>query len=207
MKLTLPKLSQRDASLLVMLAALVIGGVWYLWGIAPMRDRVFDNRLQVDTLTQQRDTGLRVQAGLPQIQREVALLEAQRAAFFQRLPTQEALASLLNALVAESSAAGIRIGSFNRTPTSQATEAENVRSVNLAMQVEGDFSKVYAYLRRLEEMQRFSILSNLVLGQVTNAQNPSLASGRVEASFTLTFFVLDTSPPPPKTDSTQEKKP
>jgi type IV pilus assembly protein PilO len=207
MTLRLPKLGQRDAALLIMLAALVVGGLWYLLGIAPMRNQAFENQLQVDTLTQQRDTGLRVRAGLPQIQQEVAQLEAQRVAFFKRLPTQEALASLLNALVEEASGAGIRIGSFNRTPTSQATEAENVRSVNLAMQVDGPFPEVYAYLKRLEEMQRFSILSNLVLGQTTNAQNPSLASGRVEASFTLTFFVLDTSPSAPKTDSRQEKKP
>lgn len=207
MKLALPKLSQRDTSLLIMLAALVVGGLWYLLGVSPMRDQVFQNQLQIETLTQQRDTGLKVQAGLPQIQQEVARLEAQRAAFFQRLPTQEALASLLNALVDEAAKAGIRIGSFNRTPASQATESENVRSVNLTMLVEGPFPEVYAYLQRLEEMQRFSILSNLVLGQATNAQNPSLASGRVEASFTLTFFVLDTSPAPPKTDSTPEKKP
>lgn len=207
LKLKLPKLSQRNGALLVLLVTLIVASLWYFLGISPLRDQIFSLQLQVDTLTQQRDTGLRVRAGLPQVQGEVAQLEAQRAAFFQRLPTQEQLATLLNSLVAEAARARIRISSFNRTPASQATESENVRSVNLAMEVEGPFPEIFAYLQRLEGMQRFSTLSNLILGQSTDLTNPNGVNGQVTASFTLTFFVLDNTPSPATTDKTEEKKP
>ena len=57
--------------------------------------------------------------------------------------------------------------------------------VVLALALEAPFPETYAYLRRLEDLSRFSTLSGLNLSVQSQEANPTLAT-----SLTLTVYML-----------------
>lgn len=203
----LARFGQREWSLIAIGAAIVIGFLWFYWMVQPLRQQAefvrlgsngetvaptipvngpLPEDLGIDDLQAARDRGRRAQAALGQLRNTIAELEARQQQFLRELPPQERLADVLASLTQQARQSGVTVRSIQRSPVAQ-TDVQGVRSVNLALQLESPFSELYVFLRRLEELQRFSTISglNMSLGG-TSGQT---ANPIINTSLTMTVYV------------------
>lgn len=179
----LARLGQREWALLAMVLTLVVGLLWYFYGIVPLRQETEAVRQEINRLLPERDKGRRAQRALPELRATIANLQAERQAFLRALPKEERLAQVLSEVLGEATRSGVTVRSFTRSPTS--APVPEVRAVNLALSLEGPFPETFAYLRRLEGLSRFSSISGLNLSVQGQEANPRLAT-----SLTLTLYML-----------------
>jgi len=179
----LARLGQREWALLAMVLTLVVGLLWYFYGIVPLRQETEAVRQEINRLLPERDKGRRAQRALPELRATIANLQAERQAFLRALPKEERLAQVLSEVLGEATRSGVEVRSFTRSPTS--APVPEVRAVNLALSLEGPFPETFAYLRRLEGLSRFSSISGLNLSVQGQEANPRLAT-----SLTLTLYML-----------------
>ena len=167
----LARLGQREWALLAMVLTALLGLLWYYLLIVPTRQEIATVRQEIDRLTIERNRGLQARRALPELRATIAALQAQR------------LAEVLSEVLQDAEASGVVVRSFTRSRTS--APVPEVRAVNLALALEAPFPETYAYLRRLEDLSRFSTLSGLNLSVQSQEANPTLAT-----SLTLTVYVL-----------------
>lgn len=179
----LARLGQREWALLAVVLTALLGLLWYYLFIVPTRQEIATVRQEIDRLTIERNRGLQAQRALPELRATIAALQAQRLAFLRALPREEKLAEVLSEVLQDAEASGVVVRSFTRSRAS--TPVPEVRAVNLALALEAPFPEIYAYLRRLEDLSRFSTLSGLNLSVQSQEANPTLATG-----LTLTVYVL-----------------
>lgn len=179
----LARLGQREWALLAVVLTALLGLLWYYLFIVPTRQEIATVRQEIDRLTIERNRGLQAQRALPELRTTIAALQAQRLAFLRALPREEKLAEVLSEVLQDAEASGVVVRSFTRSRAS--TPVPEVRAVNLALALEAPFPEIYAYLRRLEDLSRFSTLSGLNLSVQSQEANPTLATG-----LTLTVYVL-----------------
>lgn len=179
----LTRLGQREWALLAVVLTALLGLLWYYLFIVPTRQEIATVRQEIDRLTIERNRGLQAQRALPELRATIAALQAQRLAFLRALPREEKLAEVLSEVLQDAEASGVVVRSFTRSRAS--TPVPEVRAVNLALALEAPFPEIYAYLRRLEDLSRFSTLSGLNLSVQSQEANPTLATG-----LTLTVYVL-----------------
>ena len=179
----LARLGQRKWALLAVVLTALLGLLWYYLFIVPTRQEIATVRQEIDRLTIERNRGLQAQRALPELRATIAALQAQRLAFLRALPREEKLAEVLSEVLQDAEASGVVVRSFTRSRTS--APVPEVRAVNLALALEAPFPEIYAYLRRLEDLSRFSTLSGLNLSVQSQEANPTLATG-----LTLTVYVL-----------------
>lgn len=179
----LARLGQREWALLAMVLTALLGLLWYYLFIVPTRQEIATVRQEIDRLTIERNRGLQARRALPELRATIAALQAQRLAFLRALPREERLAEVLSEVLQDAEASGVVVRSFTRSRTS--APVPEVRAVNLALALEAPFPEIYAYLRRLEDLSRFSTLSGLNLSVQSQEANPTLATG-----LTLTVYVL-----------------
>ena len=179
----LARLGQREWALLAMVLTALLGLLWYYLLIVPTRQEIATVRQEIGRLTIERNRGLQARRALPELRATIAALQAQRLAFLRALPREERLAEVLSEVPQDAEASGVVVRSFTRSRTS--APVPEVRAVNLALALEAPFPETYAYLRRLEDLSRFSTLSGLNLSVQSQEANPTLAT-----SLTLTVYVL-----------------
>lgn len=179
----LARLGQREWALLAMVLTLVVGLLWYFYGIVPLRQETEAVRQEINALIPERDKGRRAQRALPELRATIANLQAERQAFLRALPKEERLAQVLSEILGEATRSGVTVRSFTRSPTS--APVPEVRAVNLALSLEAPFPETFAYLRRLEGLSRFSSISGLNLSVQGQDLNP-----RLSTSLTLTLYML-----------------
>jgi len=179
----LARLGQREWALIAMALTLAVALLWYFLLIVPLRQETEAVRQEIATLTPERDRGRQAQRALPELRAAIATLQAERQAFLRALPKEERLAQVLSEILGEAQRSGVVVRSFTRSPTS--APVPEVRAVNLALSLEAPFPETFAYLRRLEDLSRFSSLSGLNLSVQGQSPNPPLAT-----SLTLTLYML-----------------
>ncbi|WP_298629134.1 type 4a pilus biogenesis protein PilO [uncultured Thermus sp.] len=179
----LARLGQREWALIAIALTLVVALLWYFLLIVPMRQETETVRQEIERLIPERNRGRQAQRALPELRAAIAELQAERQAFLRALPREERLAQVLNEILTEALRSGVTVRSFTRSPTS--APVPEVRAVNLALSLEAPFPETYAYLKRLEELSRFSSLSGVNLSVQGQDVNPLLST-----SLTLTLYVL-----------------
>nr|WP_279232208.1 type 4a pilus biogenesis protein PilO [Thermus albus] len=176
-------MGQREWALIAIALTLVVALLWYFLLIVPMRQETETVRQEIERLIPERNRGRQAQRALPELRAAIAELQAERQAFLRALPREERLAQVLNEILTEALRSGVTVRSFTRSPTS--APVPEVRAVNLALSLEAPFPETYAYLKRLEELSRFSSLSGVNLSVQGQDVNPLLST-----SLTLTLYVL-----------------
>ncbi|WP_243031888.1 type 4a pilus biogenesis protein PilO [Thermus altitudinis] len=179
----LARLGQREWALIAIALTLVVALLWYFLLIVPMRQETETVRQEIERLIPERNRGRQAQRALPELRAAIAELQAERQAFLRALPREERLAQVLNEILTEALRSGVTVRSFTRSPTS--APVPEVRAVNLALSLEAPFPETYAYLKRLEQLSRFSSLSGVNLSVQGQDVNPLLST-----SLTLTLYVL-----------------
>lgn len=178
----LARMGQREWAIVAIVLALLLGAMWYFFVTQPLQGRVPQVQAEVDQLTIERDRGRAAQRALPQLRETIARLDAERQQFLRELPPTEQLGRVLSSLAQQARESGVLLKTLNRGPGD--AQVPNVRSTNIAMQVESPFSELYVFLKRLEDLQRFSTVSglNLALG------NEKTTNPAINTSLTMTVY-------------------
>ena len=179
----LARMGQREWAIVSIVAALLLGMMWYFLVTQPLQNRIPEIQAEVDQLTGERDKGRAAQAALPQLRATIAQLDAERQAFLRELPPTEQIGQVLSLLAQKARESGVVLKTLNRTPAAT-SDVPNVRSTNLAVAVESPFPELYVFLKQLEGLQRFSTISglNLALGTAQTANPP------INTSLTMTVY-------------------
>lgn len=196
----LARMGQREWAIVAIVAAVLLGLMWYFLVTQPLQGRIPEIQAEVDRLTTERDRGRAAQRALPQLRETIARLDAERQQFLRELPPTEQLGRVLSALAQTARESGVVLRTLSRGAGDNQGVA-NVRATNLAMQVESPFPELYVFLRNLEGFQRFATVSglNLTLGgggpaaTVAQATNPT-----INTSLTMTVYTYTGQAQPPQ---------
>ena len=181
----LSNLDSRTLALLVITLFVILAGLWYFFWYQPAKARVAELNQQIENLERQRRIGLAAKRALPELRDAIAKLEAEIQGFLAALPEEEKFYEVLDLLSKNAERTGVTLVSLSRSRSQ--SEIENVRSIDVALRLEAPFPELYAYLKRLESLRRYSSISgvNLALaGQAQETTNP-----RINANLTVRFYV------------------
>jgi Tfp pilus assembly protein PilO len=161
-------------------AALVVG----FYGIVyrPNSQRLQDLDAQIGT--KQRDLSsnkLRVQI-LPEVLQTVAGMQDRLARFDKKLPKQPELGPFINDITELSHQSGLRT-KWEVVP-GVPQRADLYAEWPIAIRCEGDFTNVYSFLRRAEQMQRLTRVKGI---KVRSADSGKTGKVQVELSMNIYF--------------------
>jgi len=185
----LAKIGQREIAIIVIVLSLLAAGLWYFTWYQSAQTRITELSEEIDRLELQKQRGLAARKALPQLEATIRDYEAQIAEFLKALPPREEFASVLRSLSDRAKATGVTLRSISRSPGE--SPVEDVRAVNVTLSLESPFPELFVYLKRLENMRRFSTIDGLAmtLGD-QQTSNPVL-----NTNMTMTVYVYEGTPP------------
>ena len=185
----LAKIGQREIAIIVIVLSLLAAGLWYFTWYQSAQTRITELSEEIDRLEVQKQRGLAARKALPQLEATIRDYEAQIAEFLKALPPREEFASVLRSLSDRAKATGVTLRSISRSPGE--SPVEDVRAVNVTLSLESPFPELFVYLKRLENMRRFSTIDGLAmtLGD-QQTSNPVL-----NTNMTMTVYVYEGTPP------------
>jgi len=179
----LSKLDSRALALIIIGVFLLLGILWYYFWLKPTQARIAQTEQEIQRLEIERNKGLAAKRRLPQLRERIAALEKEIQSFLAALPEEEKFYEVLDLLSKNAKETGVTLSSLTRNPTQ--SEIAEVASVDVGLRMEAPFPELYAYLKRLESLKRYSSINgvNLTVAE-QNALNP-----RIGASLTVRFYV------------------
>ncbi len=179
----LSKLDSRTLAIAVIALFLLLGILWYYFWQKPTQARIAQIEHEIHRLEIERNKGLAAKRRLPQLRERIAALEKEIQGFLAALPEEEKFYEVLDLLSQNAKETGVTLSSLTRSPTQ--SEIAEVASVDVGLRMEAPFPELYAYLKRLESLKRYSSINgvNLTVAE-QNALNP-----RIGASLTVRFYV------------------
>ncbi len=179
----LDRLDSQKIAILVIGLAILLTALWYFFWLKPTRERIQALDQEIQRLELERRRGLAARRRLPQLRAQIAELEQEIQNFLAALPAEEKFYEVLDLLAKNAKETGVTLSSLNRSPTR--SEIANVSSIDVALRAEAPFPQLYAYLKRLETLKRYSSISGIKLNTIgQNEPNP-----RINADLTIRFYV------------------
>ena len=186
----LAKIGQREIAIIVIILTLIAAAGWYFTWYSNAQDNIEKIQADIDRLTIERNRGLAAKRALPQLEATIANYESQIAEFLKALPPREEFASVLQDLSDRAKATGVTVKTIGRSPAE--SKVEDVRAVNVSLTLESPFPELFVYLKKLEDMKRFSTIDGLTMSlSEANSYNPLLST-----NLTMTVYVYEGTPPP-----------
>lgn len=186
----LAKIGQREIAIIVIILTLIAAAGWYFTWYGNAQDNIEKIQADIDRLTIERNRGLAAKRALPQLEATIASYESQIAEFLKALPPREEFASVLQDLSDRAKATGVTVKTIGRSPAE--SKVEDVRAVNVSLTLESPFPELFVYLKKLEDMKRFSTIDGLTMSlSEANSYNPLLST-----NLTMTVYVYEGTPPP-----------
>ncbi len=180
----LSNLDSRTLAIWVIALTVVVGGLWYFFWYKPAKARVADLNQQIENLERQRRIGLAAKRALPELRSKIAQLEAEIQSFLAALPEEEKFYEVLDLLSDNAVRTGVTLVSLSRSRSQ--SQIENVRSIDVALRMEAPFPELYAYLKQLEKLKRYSSINGVNLSLAGQGQE---ANPRINANLTVRFYV------------------
>ena len=186
----LAKIGQREIAIIVIILTLMAAAGWYFTWYTNSQEKITKLEGEISRLTTERNRGRAAKRALPQLEATIADYEAQISEFLEALPPREEFASALKDLSDRAKAAGVTVRSITRAPGK--SKVEDVRAVQVSLTLESPFPELFVYLKKLEDMKRFSTIEGLTMSlSKSNDQNPMLST-----NMNMTFYVYEGKPPP-----------
>lgn len=186
----LAKLGQREIAIIVIILTLIAAAAWYFTWYTHAQEKIDQLQASIDRLTIERNRGRAAKRALPQLEATIADYEAQIAEFLKELPPREKFADVLQDLSDRAKATGVTVRSIGRSPAN--SQIEDVRATNVSLTLESPFPELFVYLKKLEDMKRFSTIDGLTMSlSEANSYNPLLST-----NMTMTVYVYEGKPPP-----------
>jgi len=186
----LAKIGQREIAIIVIILTLVAAAAWYFTWYSNAQTTIDQLQNEIDRLTIERNRGRAAKRALPQLEATIADYEKQIAEFLKALPPREEFANVMQDLTDRARATGVTVRSIGRSPGK--APVEDVRAVNVSLTLQSPFPELFVYLKKLEDMKRFSTIDGLTMSiSEANSLNPTLST-----NLTMTVYVYEGSPPP-----------
>ena len=177
------KLDSRVVAAIAVVLSLLLAVVWYYYWYKPTTERIAEIEQQIQRLETQRNKGLRAKRQLPELRKRIAELEQEIQIFMASLPKEEKFYEVMDLLSKNAKETGVTINSLTRSPSQ--SEIADVRSIDVGLRFEAPFPELYTYLKRLENLKRYSSINGIDL---TIAEKNTL-NPRISASLTIRFYV------------------
>ena len=179
----LSKLDSRTLALVLIGASLLLAVLWYFFWFQPTQTRIAQIEEEIQRLELERHKGLMAKKRLPQVQERIATLEKEIQGFLAALPREEKFYEVLELLSKNAKETGVTLSALSRSPTQ--SEIAEVASVDVGLQMEAPFPELYAYLKRLESLKRYSSIKGISLA----VSDQSSLNPKINASMTIRFYV------------------
>lgn len=187
---SLKNLKQRDIALIILVLVVVAAGLWYLYMYQPTLDRITQLEDERDRLQVEVQRGEAAERNLPTLREEVALLELERIAFLQELPTESEVAGILQQVRESAETSNVILDQLSQGNVSE--NIQDVRPLGFDFAASGNYLQTMTFLQSLEELQRYTKIRQVSLsrGGSEDADDPDLSS-----NFALTFYVYTGTDP------------
>jgi len=177
------KVDSRMLATILIAVSLLAGGLWYLFWLKPTRTQIQRVEEEIQRLEIKRRKGLAAKRRLTQLRKQIASLEAEIQSFLAALPKEEKFYEVLDLLTRNAKETGVTLKSLTRNPTK--SEIAGVSSIDVAIRTDSTFPQLYAYLKRLESLRRYSSINGVKLtAGKQNEPNPQIG-----ANMTVRFYV------------------
>lgn len=183
MRAALNRLDSRTLATILIGLTLFLAGLWYFFWYKPTKARIETLDQEIQQLDSQRRKGLLAKRRLPQLREQIATLEGEIQNFLAALPEEEKFYEVLDLLARNAKETGVTLKSLSRSPTK--SEIAEVSSVDVALRVEAPFPELYAYLKRLESLRRYSSINGITF----NVAEQNMVNPKIGASMTIRFYV------------------
>lgn len=186
----LRNLRQRDIAIACIVLTVLAAILWYFYMYRPTQERARDLESQITTLTVQVQRGEAARRNLPTLREEVAQLEREREIFLSQLPRESEVAALLDQLRLSAASAGVVVDGIGQTGVSE--PIQDVRPIGFTVNTGGSYARTMAFLRSLEDLQRFTKIRQIGLSVPTEAsgEDPEL-----DSTFAFTVYVFTGTDP------------
>lgn len=183
--LKMPKLRQRDITLVLIVLSLLIAVAWYFYMFTPTRDRISELDNRIESLAAEVRQGEIAKANLPQLEESLAQAKQARDDFLAELPLESEVAALLDSFSEEASTYNISLSSINQTG-SRSQAIPDVRSLGFSLASTGSFASTLGFLGSLESLKRFTKVEsvNFSVNNDGTTDNPDLST-----TYSLSVFV------------------
>ncbi len=177
-------LRQRDIALIIMVATLLLGVLWYFYLFRPASERITELESQITQLNADIRTGEIARDNIEQLETELARLELEKAAFLAELPLESEIASLIDELRLGATGAGVGFTSVSKGGGSD-EQLQGVRPIGFTVATEGNYPDTMTFLNILESLQRFTKIRQVGLSvEEEGIDNPELS-----ATYDFTVYV------------------
>lgn len=181
---SLRNLRQRDVALIVLVLVVVAAGLWYLYMYQPTLDQIGELEDERDRLQLEIQRGEAAERNLPTLREEVALLELERIAFLQELPTESEVAGILEQVRESAEDSQVLLNQLSQGNISE--DIQDVRPLGFDFATTGNYAQTMTFLSSLEELQRYTKIRQVSLSRdgAEESDDPGL-----NGTFALTFYV------------------
>jgi type IV pilus assembly protein PilO len=183
--LKLPLQGQLGVSALI--AALIIGGFWYLWW-KPNTELQVQKEQQLATLQQEIRKLEAAAAKLDEFKAEVALLEARLDRLKQVLPSEKQTPDLMRKVQSMASESSLAVRAFNPGAT---VSQEFYQEWPINVIVNGTYHNLGMFFDRVSRLSRLVNISDV---KITSQSTPT-AINTISATCTATTYVFIDTPP------------
>jgi type IV pilus assembly protein PilO len=183
--LRLPLQGQLGVSALI--AALIIGGFWYMWW-KPKTEEQAQKQQELASLQQEIRKLEAAAAKLDQFKNEVALLEARLERLKQVLPSEKQTPDLMRKVQSMASESSLAVKAFNPGAT-QNQEFYQEWPINVV--VDGTYHNLGMFFDRVSRLSRLVNISDVKI----NSQSNPTAINTITATCTATTYVFIETPP------------
>ena len=183
----------------LVVAALICGGFYYFWYADAVEQQTKKEARLADLQKQIR--ALEATANkLPEFQREVQALEARLETLKRILPPEKEMPDLMRRVQYLAAQSSLQIRKFN--PASP-VQKEFYQEVPVALDLEGTYHNLGAFLDRISRMSRLVNMGNVKL----KAQSKPTINNTIAASAVATTYVYQDAPPPAATQKGKRPTP
>jgi type IV pilus assembly protein PilO len=191
----LSRLSSRNIALIIVGVCALLGILWWTLLFTPTQANIATLQTDIgdelaptpESLRGRKQVGERARANVTQLCSTVASLKTEQAVFLQKLPDRTKLADLIDDLKNKILASGAEINSISPSAGNAANLPAGVRTLNLALALDGTWSSITNVLQSVESLQRFSKIETVSLSTSTaNSFNPKLGT-----QIAMTTYVYD----------------
>jgi type IV pilus assembly protein PilO len=191
----LSRLSSRNIALIIVGVCALLGVLWWTLLYTPTQANIATLQTDIgdelaptpESLRGRKQIGERARATVTQLCGTVASLKTEQAVFLQKLPDRTKLADLIDDLKNKILASGAEINSISPSAGNAANLPAGVRTLNLALALDGTWSSITNVLQSVESLQRFSKIETVSLSASTaDSFNPKLGT-----QVAMTTYVYD----------------
>jgi type IV pilus assembly protein PilO len=186
----IPKERNKQIALMILIAAITVGYVFYEYWYTPMLEGIDSLQAQLDGLENRNRQARIAEARSVDLENDLAIYERHVERLEELIPQDEEVPALLNSMVLEGRRFGVEIGWLNPGP---ADPGEFYTEQSYEVAVIGDFHAVGQFLAAVASLPRIITPIELDLEPLSGPAPVESMRAPIEARFRVLTYVLPRS--------------